>query len=57
MRSENQTETLDDWIYASRRNAVRAALRSILSSHGASDAVSVVTFNAGSSQCGSQHSR
>jgi hypothetical protein len=57
MRSENQTETLDDQIYASCRNSVSGALRSILSSHGASDAVSVVNLNAGSSQCGSQHSR
>jgi hypothetical protein len=57
MRSENQTETLDDWIYASCRNSVSGALPGILPSHGASDAVSVVTFDAESSQCGSQHSR
>jgi hypothetical protein len=57
MRSENQTETLDDCIYASSRSSVSGDLRSILFSHGASDAVSVVTFDAESSQCGSQHSR
>src|SRR3978361_912345 len=57
MRSENQTETLDDCIYASVRSSGSGKLRSILFSHGASDAVSVVTFDAESSQCGSQHSR
>jgi hypothetical protein len=57
MRNENWTETLDDWIHASCRNSVDGDLRSICVSRGSSGAVSVVTFNAESSQCGSRHLR